>query len=128
MKESDKHIENLIEKVFSEIALETPSPDFTSKIMAQVSAIEKPRAILYKPLISKTAWAAIFGIMAAIIGYAVYGNSEKSQFGISLSAKISSLIPKVHFSDTASYAVLTVVFMVLIQISLLKNYFDRRLE
>jgi len=41
MKESDKNIENLIDKMMSEDTLESPSIDFTSKIMAQVLVAEK---------------------------------------------------------------------------------------
>jgi hypothetical protein len=41
MNESDKNIENLIDKMMSESTLESPSIDFTSKIMSQVLVAEK---------------------------------------------------------------------------------------
>jgi hypothetical protein len=43
MKESDKNIENLIDKMMAENTLESPSIDFTSKIMAQVLVAEKAK-------------------------------------------------------------------------------------
>jgi hypothetical protein len=96
--------------------------------MTQVSVVEHSKIKEYKPLISKSVWFAIFGILIAMIAYAFLNESPKSQFDIDLSTKISSLIPTIHFSDTTTYAVLIVTLMVLIQIPLLKNYFDRRFE
>jgi len=52
MKESDKNIENLIDKMMAENTLESPSIDFTSKIMSQVLVAEKSKIKTYKPLIS----------------------------------------------------------------------------
>ncbi|WP_296143505.1 hypothetical protein [uncultured Flavobacterium sp.] len=128
MKEEDKNIEKFIGKVMAETSLETPSFDFTSKIMAQVSVAKQPKAIEYKPLISKPIWYSIFGILTAMIAYSFFSDSKESQFDIDLSAAISSLIPTVHFSDATTYSVLIVTLMVMIQIPLLKNYFDKRFE
>ena len=128
MKEEDKNVEKFINKIMSEASLETPSFDFTSKIMAQVSVVKEAKAIQYKPLISKPVWYSMFGILVVIIGYSFFGGSKETQFDIDLSAKISSLIPNFHFSDTTSYSILIVTLMVLIQIPLLKNYFDKRFE
>lgn len=128
MKEKDKRVEEFIGKVFSETTLETPSFDFTSKIMAQVSVLEQSKVKEYKPLISKTVWFAIFGILLAMMGFATFGTSEKTQFDFGLSAKIAGSIPSIHFSDATTYSVLIVTIMILIQIPLLKSYFDKRFE
>lgn len=128
MKEKDKKVEEFIEKVFLETTLETPSLDFTSKIMAQVTALEQSKIKEYKPLISKPVWCAILLILATMIGFATFGTSEKTQFEFDFSAKMASLIPSVHFSDTITYSVLIVTMMILIQIPLLKSYFDKRFE
>ena len=128
MKEEGKNIEKFIDKVMAETSLETPSFDFTSKIMAQVSVAKQPKVIEYKPLISKPVWYSIFGILAAMIAYSFFSASQESQFDIDLSAAISCLVPAVHFSDATTYSVLIVTLMVLIQIPLLKNYFDKRFE
>jgi len=128
MKEEDKNIEKFIDKVMAETSLETPSFDFTSKIMAQVSVAKQPKVIEYEPLISKPVWYSIFAIIFGIMAYSFFSESKESQFDIDLSGAISSLIPNVHFSDTTTYSVLIVTLMVLIQIPLLKNYFDKRFE
>lgn len=130
MKESDKYYENLVDKVMAESALQKTSADFTSKIMSQVLAIEKTKNIVYKPLISKPVWVVIFGCLIAFIGYVVFGGDNAEGSDLSLSAlyysKIDNLIPVFQFSKNTSYAVLIVVLMVLVQITLLKNYYDKK--
>lgn len=128
MKEEDKNIEKFIEKVMAETSLETPSFDFTSKIMKQVAVEKEAKVAVYKPLISKPVWYSISAILLAIIAYSFFNGSKETQFDIDLSAKISSLIPNIHFSDTTTYSVLIVTLMVLIQIPILKSYFEKRFE
>lgn len=127
MKENDKNIEKFIEKIMEEASLETPSFDFTSKIMAQVTVAESAKIKEYKPLISKQAWFAIFGIFAFFIGFSLIGTDQKPQFDFGLNSFLKQL-PTLHFSDTITYSILIVTLMVLIQIPLLKNYFDKRFE
>ena len=128
MKEEDKNIEKFIEKVMAETSLETPSFDFTSKIMKQVTVEKEAKVAVYKPLISKPVWYSISAILLAIIAYSFFNGNKETQFDIDLSAKISSLIPNIHFSDTTTYSVLIVTLMVMIQIPILKSYFDKRFE
>lgn len=128
MKEEDKNVEKFIDKIMTEASLEKPSFDFTSKIMEKVSVAKEAKTIQYKPLISKPVWYSIFGVFVAMIAYSFFEGNSETQFYFDLSAKISSLIPSFHFSDTTNYAVLIVTLMVLIQITLLKNYYDKRFE
>ncbi|CAA9194332.1 hypothetical protein FLA105534_00100 [Flavobacterium bizetiae] len=130
MKENDKEIENLIEKMMSENTLETPSFDFTSKIMSQVLVAEKSKIKAYKPLISKSTWIFIGISLAALTAYAIYFNNDISNFEIAktYSDKASALFSGIHFSTNVLYALLVVPFMVLIQIGVLKNYFDKKYE
>lgn len=130
MKENDKEIENLIEKMMSENTLESPSFDFTSKIMSQVLVAEKSKIKAYKPLISKSTWIFIGISLAALTAYAIYFNNDISNFEIAktYSDKASALFSGIHFSTNVLYALLVVPFMVLIQIGVLKNYFDKKYE
>ena len=132
MKESDKNIENLIDKMMAESNLESPSIDFTSKIMDQVLAAEKSKTKVYKPLISKKTWILLGAGLTALIAYSIYSNSntanlETSQLYLNLD-KASSLFSGIHFSKNILYAVLIVPIMILIQIGVLKNYFDKKYE
>lgn len=130
MKENDKEIENLIERMMSENTLESPSIAFTSKIMAQVLVAEKSKIKAYKPLISKTTWIFIGISLIALTAYAVYSNNDisNSETAQVYLDKASALFSEIHFSKNVLYALLVVPFMILIQIGVLKNYFDKKYE
>lgn len=130
MKESDKNIENLIDKMMAENTLESPSIDFTSKIMSQVLAVEKRKIKAYKPLISKPMWIFIGLNLIALTIYSIFTNNDVSNFEIVklYTDKASTLFSGIHFSKNILYVVLIVPFMILIQIGLLKNYFDKKYE
>ena len=130
MKESDKNIENMIDKMMSESTLESPSVDFTSKIMAQVLVAEKNKVKIYKPLISKTIWVIIGFSLLALAVYASLFSGTEYNLGIdkSYTERFSALFSGIHLSKNIMYAVLIVPFMILIQIGLLKNYFDKKYE
>jgi hypothetical protein len=130
MKESDKNIENLIDKMMAEDTLESPSIEFTSKIMSQVLVAEKSKTKVYKPLISKTTWILIGIALTLLVIYNVYfvGTENNLEIGKSYTDKISAIVSGIHISKTILYAILIVPFMILIQIGLLKNYFDKKYE
>lgn len=130
MKESDKNIENLIDKMMSENTLESPSIDFTSKIMSQVLELEKSKIKSYKPLISKTTWIFIGITLAALTAYSFYSNNDVSNVEIAktYSDKASALFSGIHLSKNILYAILVVPFMILVQVGILKNYFDKKYE
>lgn len=130
MKESDKNIENLIDKMMAENTLESPSIDFTSKIMSQVLAVEKRKIKAYKPLISKSTWIFIGLNLIALTIYSIFTNNDVSNFEIVklYTDKASTLFSGIYFSKNILYAILVVPFMFLIQIGLLKNYFDKKYE
>lgn len=130
MKESDKNIENLIDKMMAENTLESPSIDFTSKIMSQVLAVEKRKIKAYRPLISKPMWVFIGLNLIALTIYSIFTNNDVSNFEIVklYTDKASTLFSGIHFSKNILYAILVVPFMTLIQIGLLKNYFDKKYQ
>ncbi|WP_316636082.1 hypothetical protein [uncultured Flavobacterium sp.] len=130
MKENDKNIENLIDKMMSESTLESPSIDFTSKIMSQVLVAEKSKIKTYKPLISKQIWMLIAASLVAVIVYgSLFSGNEYNMKASDIYAdKFNDLISGIHISKTVLYALLIVPFMVLIQIGVLKNYFDKKYE
>jgi len=130
MKENDKNIENLIDKMMAENTLESPSIDFTSKIMSQVLVAKKSKIKAYKPLISKSTWSFIGLSLIGLTTYSVYSGSNISNFEIVnlYSDKASALFSGIHLSKNILYAILVVPFMILIQIGLLKNYFDKKYE
>ncbi len=130
MKENDKNIEKLIDKVMKGYTLQTPSFDFTAKVMGQVN-VQKMKAIHYQPLISKTGWMTIFGSIFAICIYVFLDTTQQvNQYTVDLSFfydnKLSEVLAKIHFSEVTMYAVIVLTFLILIQIPLLNNHFGRK--
>ena len=136
MKENEnKHIEYLIEDVMKQTALESPSFSFTANVMQQVNSNSKSTLTLYKPLISKTGWFAILiSVLALMLSIVFTGNSQKGDlfYEVDLSVlsnlNLFNLFSETTFSYTTLYALLFFGIMVCIQIPLLKNYFDKRLN
>ena len=130
MKESDKNIENLIEKMMEETTLQSPSIDFTSSIMSQILVAEKAKIKPYKPLISTSTWIFIGITLAVLVLYNVFFAETQNnlEIGKSYTDKISALVSGIHVSKTLLYALLIVPFMILIQIGDLKNYFDKKYQ
>ena len=130
MKESDKNIENLIEKMMAENTLQSPSADFTSNLMSQILVAEKAKIKPYKPLISISAWVFIGVALAVLIAYNVFfaGAENNLEIGKSYTDKISGIVSGIHISKTLLYAILIVPFMILVQVGVLKNYFDKKYE
>ncbi|MTH15326.1 hypothetical protein [Flavobacterium sp. LC2016-01] len=130
MKEEDKNLENLIEKMMAENTLQSPSADFTSNLMSQILVAEKAKIKPYKPLISISTWIFIGIALALLVLYNMFfaGAENNIEIGKSYTDKISAIVSGIHISKTLLYAILIVPFMVLIQIGVLKNYFDKKYQ
>jgi uncharacterized membrane protein len=130
MKESDKNLENLIDKMMADHTLESPSADFTSNIMSQVLILEKAKNKIYKPLISKSAWVFIaISIIAVVVYSTFFGGTEYNlKFETPYAEKIAGMFLGIHISKTILYAVLIVTLMILVQVGVLKNYFDKKYQ
>ena len=135
MKENeDKNMEQYVHKVIKETPLESPSCDFTSKVMAHVLAIDKSKAIVYKPLISKTGWVLIFSGIIAAIGYFILNGGTQNQGhpwsfspGVKDYIKSFSDVHLFQFSRTTINVIVVSAILMIIQITLLKNYLNKRL-
>ncbi|MHC0439693.1 hypothetical protein [Flavobacterium sp. 3-210] len=128
MKESDKNLENLIEKMMAENTLQSPSADFTSNLMSQILVAEKAKIKPYKPLISISTWIFIGIALVLLIIYNMFfaGAENNLEIGKSYTDKISAIISGIHISKTLLYSILIVPFMILVQVGVLKNYFDKK--
>ncbi|MEN2414424.1 hypothetical protein [Flavobacterium mesophilum] len=130
MKESDKNLENLIDKMMAENALQSPSADFTSNLMSQILVAEKAKIKPYRPLISTTTWIFIGAAVILLIVYNFLFAGAENNFEIdkSYTDKISAIFSGIHISKNILYAFLIVPIMMLIQIGVLKNYFDKKYQ
>jgi hypothetical protein len=129
MKENDKNIENLIDKMMADSSLQSPSIDFTSRIMSQVLVVERSKIKAYKPLISKQIWTLVIVALVVCIYYTIMTNGNYDLRTNDLyTQKISNLFAGIHISKNSLYAMLIVPVMILIQIPLLKNYYYKKYQ
>ncbi|MDE3182472.1 MAG: hypothetical protein KGM16_03540 [Bacteroidota bacterium] len=129
----DKNIEKLVENLMMENQLESPSMNFTNKVMAEVLATQKSKTLVYKPVISKKAWFIIFGGIIALFTFLILNmNASSSAFSFKVSLfsfdKFFNPIYGMQISPVTANVVLLATVMLLIQIFLLKNYFTRKFQ
>jgi hypothetical protein len=129
----DEQMDNLLKKVIVKASLETPSFDFTAQIMTQLVAKKQSQSTIYKPLISRTVWITIFVGFAVLIAYSFFGMQQESQnwirdFDGLTDSAIFNKFPKITVSKTVLYALVSLSVMILIQVSVLKDYLDKRFE
>ena len=133
MREKDNDIEKLIGKMMAEEKRQSPSIDFTSRIMAEVLILEEKKHKAYKPLISKSVWISIGIALALLVIYVSVFSVSENNFKIGVIEKIYSdqitgIFSRIHFSKNILYAILIIPFMILVQVGLLKNYFDKKYQ
>jgi len=131
MKEhTNKDLEKFVDKVMKSSTLETPSFDFTAKVMSQVTADSKSPVTIYKPLISKTTWGILLLLTAGIVIYSflskdttTLGWFDKLDF-----SKVPDVFSRIQISNTVMYSLLMFAIMLFIQVPLLKHYFNKRFQ
>ncbi len=136
MKEhSDQQLDKLARKVVKQAELERPSLDFTANVMAAVEASELSHITVYKPLISKRAWFVVASLCIAAFAYLFYfggaqdlGWLDKVDYSLLSDNKITDALGSVTFSKILMYAIVLFGLVWFIQISLIKNLLDKRLE
>lgn len=129
----DKHLEKFTGKLMKEISLDSPSPEFTSLLMAKVKATGIEKATVYKPLISKHTWFIILGAIIALAGYFIF-NTGTPAAGWSLKLDLSTVnedlknLSVFKFSTITLYSVMLLAVLLIVQITFLKNHFNKRFK
>ncbi|WP_040282683.1 hypothetical protein [Psychroserpens damuponensis] len=137
---ADKHLDHLSRKVMGKSAVESPSFDFTNRVMSQITSLSTSSATTYVPLISKTVWGLIIVLFVALTVFLGFVTShrqtthEKSSWLDRLALEsISNYefinpLAHLHLSQTTLYGIVLFAFMFSIQIPVLKHYFNKRFE
>lgn len=136
MKEhTEQHLDKLAKKVMQLSSLESPSLDFTAKIMAKVKASATSSITVYKPLISKSGWLIISILVIGGLTYGIFGSGleglgwfDNIDYSIISNNKVTEAISRITFSKTLMYAIGLCGLVFFIQIPMMKHYFDKRLE
>lgn len=134
MKEVQNREEDFIKKMMDKSVLESPSTDFTLKIMKEVTK-ENQFYKLNKPLISRQVWMLIFTFLLLLFSSAFYfidwkiqDNSFSTLLGKIIDDSIWQLFSNLKFSKTLSYSLLIFSVFSLLQIFFIKSYFDKRFQ
>lgn len=136
MEESkNKSLESLVDSILKQDRLESPSKDFTSKVMQHIEVLQEKKAIVYKPLISKQVWAILGVVLIVVLVYGFYGTDSTSEswidtinWNILVDNSILNQLGKLNFSNTLLYALVFFGLMLGIQIPILKNYFNQQFK
>lgn len=128
----DKLLEELVDNIMKDSVLESPSFDFTTKVMSGVLATKTNEVFVYKPLIPRSVFILFFGCFVALLIYlSINGKSQTNSwfgqivFNSVYNNQIASLF---NFSKISMYSIVLATLMLFIQISFLKKYFDKQLE
>ncbi len=69
--------DGLIKKMVEEAGLDSPSSNFTDKVLAEIGKVESRSPVLiYKPLISKEFWIFLAVVILSLVAYTVWGKAE----------------------------------------------------
>lgn len=129
----DKNIEKLVENLIAETSVESPSVEFTAKVMSGIYAVERNKIFMYKPVISKRAWFIIFGIIAALFAFLIFNTqltSAGSNFNLTFFNLDKFVKPffGIEISSMTANVIVVATIMVLIQIFVLKTYLNKRFQ
>ena len=124
----DKLLEKFVDTIMKDSVLETPSSDFTSKVMSQVLTTKTSEVYVYKPLISKYVFILVFGCLITLFFYL------KPQTDNSINRLSDSVFYNINrmslfsFSKITVYSVGITTLLLFIQILFLKKHFENQLE
>ena len=128
----DKQIEDFADHIMEAAALESPSVDFTSKVMLQAMASQKSDVTLYKPLISKSVFAGVLMCFIAAFIYLPENTTPQTMFWLSYPnfSPIYDLAASsvFEFSKMTTYTIVFATLVLFVQICILKKHFDKQLE
>ncbi len=132
---ADKYLDDLAKKVMEEIPLESPSFNFKASVMSQVTELSNNSITTYKPLISKKGWLVISILFLALIMYTLLGIQEEPtswfdtlDLSVLSNNKLTSLLSGFSIPKTLIYAIVLFGLMFSIQVPILKNHFNQRLQ
>lgn len=131
MKENEnKELEKLVDKAMKNMPLETPSFDFTSRVMAQTAIAPKKVISTYKPIIPKSFWLVLTILIIGLLCYVYFSGTpqEEISYGVDLkqiyNSKFNNITSDLNFSKTTMYATVALLLAMLAQIPLIRNHFQ----
>jgi hypothetical protein len=102
--------------------------------MMQALAARPGTSTIYKPLISKPFWFIIFGAVIIVMGYLFFSADVEAggwfdRFDLnSVNNKFLKGLSAFKFSDITVFTVALLIVMLFVQITFIKNHFDKRVK
>lgn len=130
---TNKHINDLVDKMLQDAPLESPSFDFTNNVMSKIETLEQTSnssVTTYKPLISKTHWLLIAASIIVVIVYSYFGGETSTGSGWLNQLNLSNLsfnnpLKNITFSKTTMYALVLFSVFLFVQMPLFNKRFDK---
>lgn len=130
----NKEIDLFFKKQFKEIAVESPSKDFTLNVMEVISQDARSISKSHQSLISKKVWFFLIIIFTAII-FIPFRKSKKTLFNDVIldftfleKFSLSSIIDGVSISTTVFYGCVFFALMAVIQVVLIKDFLAKKIN
>lgn len=131
-EQQNKELEAFIDKVMAETSLESPSPDFTEKLMAKIERQSQKQVLVAQPLLPKKLLTFLFlgfvaGFIYLLMTYGLdpsQGWFKNIQWNYDFS-KTWSWMEGYTASKATLYAVLLFGVLFFVQIPWLKRYLDQ---
>ena len=131
-EQQKKELETFVDKVMGETSLESPSPDFTEKLMAKIEAQSQQQVFVAQPLLPRKLLTVLFlGFVAGFVYLLMtYGlNPDQGWFkNMQLDLDFSNTwrwMEGYTASKVTLYAVLLFGVLFFVQIPWLKRYLDQ---
>ncbi|WP_460188988.1 hypothetical protein [Urechidicola sp. KH5] len=123
-KEPKDKLDQLTKKMVKALPEETPSLDFSFKVMDAIYDIEESVVLQKsKPLISKSIWALILTFVGAACIYLFHlVGTEESTIGKYV-PEFSLQIPSLEVSNITLYSFVVIGIMMAIQFGFIRNYY-----
>ncbi|GAB5475318.1 MAG: hypothetical protein Mars2KO_34170 [Maribacter sp.] len=132
--EENKELDDFIRKSVKELGFEQPPSNFTDAVLSKINAsAQQLPTTVYQPVLSKKAWAGILIMVAFVFSYLIFLDPELevgwlSRLNTLTAFDWSGNLPDIRISNTFVYGTLIGAFFVVVQVFMIKHFFDRRYE
>ena len=130
--QGNNKMEDLIDKVMRDASIEVPSVNFTSNLMNKIHVEEQKAIYFYKPLISKKGWGILGILLIGIFFYSSLLNMPIDGAWLNFldlgDNNLFHVFSNWSSSRSSYYLVVFLGAFILVQIPMLKYFFDKRIE
>lgn len=128
----DKLLTELVDSIMKDSILDSPSSDFTSKVMTKALVTKPNKAFAYKSLVPKSVFMLYIVCFVTLIIYLLINENNQTNnwldFSLFKSIYTNQITSLLSFSKITMYAVVLATSMLLVQIAFLKKYFENQFK